>query len=478
MSLRAAVYIRVSTERQADQGISLDAQLAACRAEALRLGDRSPAVYRDDGYSGTTDKRPGLQALLANLAEYDVVIVWRLDRLWRSVAGWARLLADMVQHEVGFCSIAERIDTSTPWGRAMLTVVAVFAELFVEILRENVRGALQYRADQGLKHGRPAYGYAARDGAWVVVDDEAAIVRELFRMVSKGASTAECTRWLQTSGAVPRTSKQGWHITSVRELLRNVAYTGRMLWHGDVIPGTHPRIIPDALWRKAQAVMDGRIFTRGHRSESIVGLFRCGFCGSCLERSQGGLTCHARRRRAVEHPPLWMRWEFCEEALWAYFTGLVSEGLLSAAVDRLRDEERSGEGRRGILNKRLRELKASEARALTLAQRTGADLDALADSLGPVIAERERLETELRSLAHKPEVDSWSALLKRHPAESIRDLRARGTAEEHLLLLRSVIARAEVHKGRLVIHHQGDILPPAEVPVRMRKPGRPKKSAQ
>lgn len=474
--MRCAIYLRVSTERQRDEGVSLDAQLAACRAEAIRLGDRDPAVYRDDGFSGTTDRRPGLQTLLGDLASYDVVIVWRLDRLWRSVAGWARLLGEMVEHGVGFCSITERIDASTPWGRAMLTVVAVFAELFVEILRENVRAALQYRADHGLPHGKPPYGYRVGDDGWEVVDDESAIVRELFRLAGSGRSVTELTRWMQASDAIPRTSKLGWHPSALSRILRNPSYTGRMVWHGEAIPGTHPRIITDVAWRRAQTTLDGRAWTRGRVSRTLIPLLRCGPCGGSMERFGKTLTCRARRLGHADHEANTAQYRSVVDAIWEHYGGLLTGGEMREAVELYRSEVEASSGRRGELTRRLRDLHSRETRTLALAQRTGADLDALAEALEPIVAERERLGAELRSSAPRPELDQWAHLLEATTGDVIERVRA-GPVEGQLLALRAVIERCEVDGGRdvLTVHHIGEVLPPVEVPIRHHRSGRPAK---
>ena len=151
---RAALYIRVSTLEQAQEGYSIGAQkerlLAFCKAHDWLVAD----FYIDGGYSGSNLDRPGIQKLIAETGSFDLVLVMKLDRLSRSQRDTLYLIEDVfLPAGVDFISMAESFDTSTPFGRAMIGILSVFAQLEREQIKERTFMGRVERAKEGLFHG-------------------------------------------------------------------------------------------------------------------------------------------------------------------------------------------------------------------------------------------------------------------------------------------------------------------------------------
>jgi site-specific DNA recombinase len=155
-----ALYIRVSTQEQATEGINLNVREQRCRQVAEAAGHADIDLYCDDGYSGTITNRPGLQQLLAALPEYDAVCIWKLDRLTRSIRGWADTMAQFRDAHCGLASATEAFDFSSAAGRMHIGMLALVGEFYVELLRENTTAALRMCFEQGYHHGFPPLGYA------------------------------------------------------------------------------------------------------------------------------------------------------------------------------------------------------------------------------------------------------------------------------------------------------------------------------
>lgn len=230
---RAAVYLRVSTEEQANNGYGLDVQRERCLAMAIVKGWHVEEVniYRDEGISGTKgiDRRPGLAALVAavEMGNVDAVIVLSLDRLARKAAITLDLVDRIVAAGAELVSCKESIDTTTPAGRFFVTVLAAMAQWERDnIVERTTAGRNQRGKIDGEKGGRLPYGYT-RSAQGIDVDPRAAgVVRFVFSQHLAGASLREIAAELNRRNTAPPYGSI-WHHTSVREVLLNEsAYYG------------------------------------------------------------------------------------------------------------------------------------------------------------------------------------------------------------------------------------------------------------
>ena len=301
----AACYVRVSTENQ-KENYSIEEQKsrlrAFCEAKDIVIGK----MYVDGGYSGGNLRRPALQELLRRLPEYDLVIVYKLDRLSRSQKDTLMLIEDyFLARKVDFISVCENFDTSTPLGRAMIGMLSVFAQLEKEQITERFTMGRIARAKNGYYHGGPTapVGYDYVDGQLIVNEKKARQVRELFERFCRGASIHDCWRHMQarygTSG--------GWSSeTQIRYVLVNEVYLGKVKFQGESYPGLHPPVIPEELFSRAQALLQERKSNHSAGSRPFAprtllsGLLICGQCGARFHGEHGWYVCGGRRKRRRE----------------------------------------------------------------------------------------------------------------------------------------------------------------------------------
>ena len=207
-SLRGAIYTRVSTEQGLEQDFnSLDAQREACEAyiksqahEGWRLvRDR----YDDGGFSGGSMDRPALQKLLIDVQarRIDVIVVYKVDRLTRSLADFAKLVETFDAHGVSFVSVTQSFNTTTSMGRLTLNVLLSFAQFEREVTGERIRDKIAASKKKGMWMGGVVpLGYRVEDRALHIVEDHAAIVRSLFRRYLEAGSVVRLKQQLDAEG--------------------------------------------------------------------------------------------------------------------------------------------------------------------------------------------------------------------------------------------------------------------------------------
>jgi len=225
MEKTTVIYTRVSTQRQADEGVSLDAQEAACRAycERKQLGDVE--VYSDAGFSGKDLKRPALQDLLAKVAagEVETVLVTKLDRLSRNTAQALTLVSETLDGHTGFVTVEQDIDTTTPMGKAMLGMVAVFAGLERDMVAERTREAAAHCRAEGLSFGPRPFGYRrSSDPADKKLHrhpDEFPVLEGMRAERAAGMTYRAIANGLTERGVPTKTGKATWYPETVRAVL-------------------------------------------------------------------------------------------------------------------------------------------------------------------------------------------------------------------------------------------------------------------
>lgn len=234
-----ALYIRVSTDKQANEGYSLDAQkgklLAYCVAQDWTADDAH--IYVDAGQSAKTTDRPAYQRMLAAVAAGDVrrVVAVKLDRLSRNTRDFLGLLDYCDLHDAGIVSIEESFDTSTPVGRAVVTVLMAFAELERSQIAARLQSGRDEKAKQGKRNGAPVpYGYVRDEaGAWLVDDRQANIVRLIFAEFVAGTSLRGICGILNSAcEGIPAPRGAKWYPAQAKYILDNGLYAGREQYKG------------------------------------------------------------------------------------------------------------------------------------------------------------------------------------------------------------------------------------------------------
>jgi DNA invertase Pin-like site-specific DNA recombinase len=258
--LRCAVYTRKSTEEGLEMEFnSLDAQREACeayvasqRAEGwLLVSDR----YDDGGFSGGTLERPALKRLLADIeaGRIDVVVVYKIDRLSRSLMDFSRLVEVFDRQNVTFVSVTQSFNTTTSMGRLTLNVLLSFAQFEREVIGERIRDKFAASRRKGMWMGGWApLGYEVRDRKLVVNEKDAKLVRSIFQRFLKTGSATILARQLIREGV---RNKYGKLIDKgiLYKLLNNPVYIGEAVHKGVSYPGEHVAIVDRKVWDKVQA---------------------------------------------------------------------------------------------------------------------------------------------------------------------------------------------------------------------------------
>jgi site-specific DNA recombinase len=259
---RCAIYTRKSTEEGLDMEFnSLDAQREACESYVASQKTEgwvlTPDRYNDGGFSGATLQRPALQRLLADIEarRVDIVVVYKIDRLSRSLMDFAKLVEIFDRNAVTFVSVTQAFSTTTSMGRLTLNILLSFAQFEREVIGERIRDKFAASRRKGIWMGGWApLGYDVRDRKLRVNKAEAATVRMIFnRFVRVGSATA-LTRTLITEGV---RTKHGKPIDkgSLYKLLNNRVYIGEAVHKGTPYPGEHEAIIDRRLWDRVHEIL-------------------------------------------------------------------------------------------------------------------------------------------------------------------------------------------------------------------------------
>jgi site-specific DNA recombinase len=285
----ALIYLRVSTDEQAEEGYSLQAQERACRLFCELQGHAVAGVWSDEGYSGARADRPALRELLANVQRGDLVLVHKLDRFSRST----RLLLDcceqLERQGARLVSVSELIDFASPIGKVMLSLLGAFAQYYLDNLRAETAKGHREKARRGLWVGPTPFGYAKVDKGHLVPDENAQTVKEIYRLyVEEGMSYTAIAAELRRRGlASPRTP---WGRENVRVILKNRAYLGYCSAGGVEQQGVHEPLVSHEVWAAAAGQRTQRtpVANDGPKPASWAGLLHCARCRRRLWFHQGG----------------------------------------------------------------------------------------------------------------------------------------------------------------------------------------------
>jgi len=275
---KAAIYIRVSTQDQVEN-YSIEVQRerirAFCKAKNWDVYDE----YIDGGYSGSNLERPSIKKLLNDLKNIDVVVVYKLDRLSRSQRDTLELIEEhFLKSNVDFVSITETLDTSTPFGKAMIGILSVFAQLERETIAERMRMGHIKRAENGLRGNGGDYdpsGYTRENGYLIIKTDEAKHIKRVFDLYEQYHSITRVQEILKEEGYPI------WRFRRYRDILSNILYIGRVTFAGKEYEGQHEPIISSEQFKRVQVLLERHKGHNAHKAKQslLSGLITCSCCG-------------------------------------------------------------------------------------------------------------------------------------------------------------------------------------------------------
>lgn len=295
---KVAIYIRVSTTSQAEEGYSIEEQkdklTSYCHIKDWSVYN----VYTDGGFSGSNTKRPAMEQLIkdANKKKFDTVLVYKLDRLSRSQKDTLYLIEDVfIANDIAFLSLQENFDTSTPFGKAMIGLLSVFAQLEREQIKERMQLGKLGRAKSGksMMWAKTSYGYDyhKETGALTINPVQSLAIKFIFEQYLAGRSITKLRDDLNDK--YPKDID--WNYRAVRLILANPVYCGYNQYKGQVFPGNHEPIITEEDFNKTQEELKIRQNTAAEKFNPrpfqakymLSGIAQCGYCGAPLTITLG-----------------------------------------------------------------------------------------------------------------------------------------------------------------------------------------------
>lgn len=313
--MKAAIYIRVSTDAQSEEGYSIDAQKEQLTAYCVSRNIKNYDYYIDGGWSGSNIERPEMERLIADVKDDKIshVIIYKLDRLSRSQKDTLYLVEDLfMPHSVDFISLTENLDTSTPTGRAMIGIIAAFAQLERENIRTRTRMGMLERVKDGywMGGGRIPFGYDYdKEQGVLVPNKDAEKVRRIYDLYIQGYSSQNIANMLGLK-----------YDRLVMQILKRKSNYGIIEYNGKEYQGRHEPIISKETYDRAMTTMINRSITKTYTSEYLLtGLVYCGKCGAKMRYQKWGrkgtkLVCYSQQ----SSKPYLVKDPDCDqERLWA-----------------------------------------------------------------------------------------------------------------------------------------------------------------
>lgn len=320
--MKVGIYIRVSTEEQVKEGYSISAQTKSLKAFCVSQGWDIGGMYIDEGVSAKDTNRPELERMINDIktGELDCVLVYRLDRLTRSVYDLYKLLEVFERHDCSFKSATEVFDTTTSMGRMFITIVAALAQWERENTAERIRFGNLEKAKQGkYVHNQNLFGFKINkeDYRLEVIESEAKVVRKIFSLYQKGFGMNRIARYLNERHLF--TSRgNNWSDNTISKVLRNETYAGVTTWDDVRVEDTHEAIVSPSTFKHVQDLIKRRASMhprRLSRNYIFSGTLRCNYCKGALvgnfsmTKLKSGKTaryyqyrCRARDRGVCKEP--------------------------------------------------------------------------------------------------------------------------------------------------------------------------------
>jgi site-specific DNA recombinase len=444
--VRCAIYTRKSTEEGLEQEFnSLDAQREA--AEAFIASQQHegwvclPDRYDDGGFTGGNLERPALQRLLNDIdtGKVDCVIVYKVDRLSRSLMDFARIMQTFDGHNVSFVSVTQAFNTTHSMGRLTLNILLSFAQFEREIISERTRDKIAAARRKGKwMGGHPLLGYDVENhpgGSRLVVnDDEARRVRQIFELYLEEQSLIRTVAELNARGWTTSNGHerggQPFDKASLRRLLSNVVYLGKVRYKDEVHTGEHEAIVDEGIWQRVQQMLrsnglSGGMHVRNARGALLKGLLHCKPCKRAMMHTY---TSKGNRR---------YRYYVCYTAQKQGWQACPSKSVPAEQIERFVVEQIRAIGFDAtVMSLTLEQARAHEQELI----------DALENDVRVVDREVRRLESEIKRTARDTATNGHAVdrladlqhLLR--PAEQKR-IELRGQITE---ARRSIVSKAEV----------------------------------
>ncbi len=414
-------YARVSTENQLEN-YSIEEQTDRLKAYCAAKGWSLRKLYVDGGFSGGNTNRPALQQMLTAIRQggVDAVVVYKLDRLSRSQKDTLTLIEDeLIAHGADFVSINENFDTSTPFGRAMIGILSVFAQLEKDQITERFTMGRIGRSKAGYYHGgsHPPTGYDYKDGLLVVNEYEAMQIREIFSRFISGKSINSISRYL--SGRY--TTK--WTPAKVLAVLKNTVYIGKVHFRKVDYDGVHQPLVTVEEFNTAAHLLESTSERELKKTNAqrnpfragylLSGLLYCSRCGARYSANHGYYKCYSRAKSSQQ----FIRDPNCKNDNWEIgrldqlvqqeICTMISQPDLLKIVSKAAADRHEVKIDRPALQKRISEIDGQIAKLIDLYQVGSIPMDTITQRISSITTERNQLQEQLNTPDLAPAVDRF-----------------------------------------------------------------------
>ena len=462
-----ALYSRVSTQEQATNGFSLDEQNERMEKYCEAMSWKKHKLYTDGGYSGANMERPALQQLIRDVKSHKIerVLVYKLDRLSRSQRDTLSLIEDVfLANGCEFVSMSENFDTATPFGRASIGILAVFAQLEREQIKERMHMGKEARAKLGKFGGsnHVPIGYDYIDGQLVTNEIEKLQIIQIFNDCAKGLSAPRIAERLNSAGMVHKFGM--WHENTIRKVLTKKTYLGYLSFKGEWYKGEHEAFISPDLFDKVQLMLEQKrqeVFKynrrAGRASSYLGGYLVCAKCGAKynknIERAKRNgkvyeyiyyicnTRCHNHNATA----------EHCDNKSWRMekLDNLIFDEIRKLSFDDITPT--TPVDRTKTLKKSLSELDKKISRLIDLYSDGTLSRGQLDGKIKALNEQRERLENELSIIEdeHRNKLSHDEAVSM---VSSIDDILSRGDFDEIRAVVSALIDKIEIDGDDITIH--------------------------
>ena len=470
---RVLLYIRVSSHEQAVEGYSIGEQTERLEKYADAMGWTIVKTFTDPGYTGADTHRPGLRELIRAVEDgrADKVVVYKLDRLSRSQKDTLYLIEDVfLKNNTDFVSMSENFDTGTAFGRAIIGILAVFAQLERETIKERMTMGREARAKNGYYCAgrRILTGYDYIDGLLKVNDYEAMIIKQIYQMFNGGTPIKTIAGTLNDRGLYRRATP--WDDTTIRRLLNNRHYIGEVKFAGKWYPGRQNPIVDRDTFDTAQKILkirsDSYVASNKH-SVPLTGFIHCGCCGAKYHRQawkkrQDGTRdefymCYSRSKKVKKMivDPNCKNKNYKTDELEDIVYGEIRKLATDPDyLEKIREEiiqEREADEEIQIIKKEIDSLTSQISKFMDLYSINKLSLQEVDDKITPLSEKRDKLETDLRILT-KPAEGALSPEEIEELVDSFGDILDRGALDEIRLTLTTLIRKIVIKGDDVTIY--------------------------
>lgn len=472
---KVALYVRVSTTSQMEEGYSIEEQKAKLESYCDIKDWHIYKVYTDGGFSGSTTERPALEQLIKDAQSklFDTVLVYKLDRLSRSQKDTLYLIEDIfLKNNIEFVSLLENFDTSTPFGRAVIGLLSVFAQLEREQIKERMQLGKLGRAKSGksMMWAKTSYGYNydKETGSMTVNEYEALAVKEIFTSYLAGMSITKLRDKINEE--YPK--QPAWSYRTIRGILANPVYCGLNQYKGQTFQGTHKAIISLDDFEQTQRELAKRQQTAKELSNPrpfqakymLSGLAQCGYCHAPLKVILGAVRkdgtrfkryeCYQRHPRKTKGVTVYNDNKKCDSG---YYDMELLEHYVLTRIEQLQNDpdkiqELFSDDTSPVVDKQSIQkqidgltLKLSKLNDLYLDDRI--TLDELRAKSADFIKQRTALEDEIKKASTDKQAGQRKKIEKLLDASSVLDM----SYDNQKVIVRELIEKVQVTSDKVVI---------------------------